>query len=150
MNYHMELDDKDLKLLALLEQDSRQTNADLAEKVGMSTSACWRRIRAFEEEGIIERYGAVLNHAKMGQGFHAVIHVQLVRHDPEGVRNFNRSVVLCPEVQECFATTGQADYHIRVRCRDIAAYNTFLEEVLFRLPAVSSAQTNVILRELKR
>lgn len=146
----MELDDKDRALLALLEQNCRLTNAELAERLGLSASACWRRIRAFEEAGIIERYGAVLAPEKMGQSFHAIIHIQLIRHDPAGVHAFNRAIVLRPEVQECFATTGQADYHVRVRCRDIAAYNTFLEEVLFRLPAVSSAQTNVILREMKK
>lgn len=145
----MNLDHKDRQLLALLEQDSRLTNAELAEKLGMSTSACWRRVRAFEEAGIITRYGAVLDRGRMGESFHAIIHVQLVRHDPEGVRAFNRAIIQRSEVQECYATAGQADYHIRVRCADITAYNAFLEEVLFRLPAVSSAQTNVILRELK-
>ena len=137
-------------MLALLERDCRLTHAELAERVGLSTSACWRRVRAFEEAGVIERYGAVLSPDKMGLGFHAVIHIQLVRHDPKGVEAFNRAILQRGEVRECFATTGQADYHVRVRCRDITAYNAFLEEVLFRLPAVSSAQTNVILRELKR
>lgn len=79
----MDLDEKDRAILAHLARDSRQSNAELAAKVGMSTSALWRRVRAFEEAGIIEGYGAKVNAAKTGLGFHAVVHVQLIRHDPE-------------------------------------------------------------------
>ena len=126
----MNLDERDRRLLALLQQDCRLSNAELGEKVGMSTSACWRRVRAFEQAGIIDRYSAVLR--------------------PEAITAFIRSVSTRREVQECYATTGAADYHLRVVCADIDAYNRFLEEFLFRLPAVRSAQTNVVLKEVKR
>ena len=76
--------------------------------------------------------------------------MQLARHDPEAITAFIRSVSTRREVQECYATTGAADYHLRVVCADIDAYNRFLEEFLFRLPAVRSAQTNVVLKEVKR
>lgn len=145
----MDLDAKDQKLLAMLEADCRMSNADLAERVGMSTSACWRRVRAFEDAGIIERYGAVLRPEKMGLAFHAIVHVQLTRHEPAHLRDFIAAVNARDEVRECYATTGQADYHLRVRCRDIEAYNRFLEQFLFTMPAVSSAQTNVVLRSIK-
>ncbi|ETX30079.1 Lrp/AsnC family transcriptional regulator [Roseivivax isoporae] len=146
----MELDERDRRLLALIERDCRASHAELAAAVGMSTSACWRRIRAFEEAGVIERYGAVLNPEAMGQAFHAIVHVQLTRHDPGALKGFLSGVAARPEVRECYATTGQADYHLRVRTTDIAAYNRFLEEFLFALPAVRAAQTNVVLRDLKR
>lgn len=146
----MDLDEKDRAILAHLARDSRQSNAELAAKVGMSTSALWRRVRAFEEAGIIEGYGAKVNAAKTGLGFHAVVHVQLIRHDPERLQAFIAGIAARREVEECYATTGQADYHLRVRCADIEAYNHFLETFLFRLPAVRSAQTNVVLRDLKR
>ena len=145
----MNLDAKDRQLLALLEKDCRLSNADLAEKVGMSTSACWRRIRAFEETGLIVRYGARLRSEKLGLTFHAIVHVQLTRHDPANLKRFIEAVNAREEIRMCFATTGTADYHMRVRCTDIEAYNRFLEDFLFTLPAVSSAQTNVILRDLK-
>ncbi len=146
----MDLDDKDRAILAHLARDSRISNADLAERVGMSTSALWRRVKAFEEAGIIEGYGARLNPARMGLGFHAIVHVQLIRHDPERLKAFLSGIAARREVEECYATTGQADYHLRVRCADIEAYNRFLEDFLFRLPAVRSAETNVVLRDLKR
>ena len=146
----MELDDRDRQLLELLQRDCRKPNAELAEKVGMSASACWRRIRAFEEAGIIERYGAIIRPAGIGRHFQAIVHVQLTRHDRSEQEAFIRGVSTRQDVLECYATTGQADYHMRVVCEDIEAYNRFLEDFLFRMPAVRSAQTNVVLKEIKR
>ncbi|MEP2716055.1 Lrp/AsnC family transcriptional regulator [Pseudophaeobacter sp.] len=144
------LDDRDRHILRLLQEDSRISNAELAERVGMSASALWRRVRALEESGVIERYGAVVNAPAMGLGFQAIVHVHLTRHDPEKLAEFIRAVELSPLVQECYATTGQSDYHLRILAPDLEAYNRFLEEFLFRLPAVASAQTNVVLRTIKR
>ena len=146
----MKLDDRDRSILTLLQADSRSSNADLAEAVGMSPSALWRRVRSLEEAGVIERYGAVVNAGAMGLGFHAMVHVQLTRHDPDKLKQFIRAVETNTLVQECYATTGQSDYHLRVLAPDLDAYNRFLEEFLFRLPAVASAQTNVVLRTIKR
>ncbi len=145
----MQLDDRDLRILTLLQKDCRISNADLAETMGMSASALWRRIRALEEGGVIERYGAVVSPVRMGLGFQAIVLVYLSRHDQERIIEFIRAIEACPEVQECYATTGQADYHLRVLCRDLEAYNRFLEDFLFRLPAVSSTQTNVVLSTIK-
>jgi len=146
----MQLDDRDRRLLALLQQDCRLPNAELAERVGMSTSACWRRIRALEEAGIVSGYGARVAPDRLGLAFQAIVHVQLTRHDPDRLAGFIRGIETRPEVLDCYATTGAADYHLRVLTRDIAAYNAFLEDFLFRLPGVQSAQTNVVLREIKR
>ncbi|EKF41434.1 AsnC family transcriptional regulator [Nitratireductor indicus C115] len=146
----IELDERDRRLLELLQADCRISNADLAERVGMSSSACWRRVKALEEAGVIERYGAILRPSRLGLSFQAIVHVQLARHDPDAIAVFIRSVAARREVQDCYATTGQADYHLRVVCTDIDAYNHFLEDFLFRLPAVRGAQTNVVLREIKR
>ena len=146
----MNLDHRDRHLLNLLQRDCQISNADLADAAGMSTSACWRRIRAFEEAGVIDHYGAILNPGAAGLAFQAIVHVQLTRHDPQKTDEFVRAVNLRDEVVDCFAVTGQADYHMRVLCPDLSAYNRFLEDFLFRLPAVESAQTNLVLREIKR
>ena len=146
----MLLDERDLRILTLLQKDCRLSNADLASEVGMSASALWRRVRSMEEAGVIERYGAVVNPTAMGLGFEAIVHVRLTRHEPDRIVEFIRAIKVSSEVQECYATTGQADYHLRVLCRDLDAYNRFLEEFLFRQPAVDSAQTNVVLRTIKR
>ena len=150
MTDNMKLEERDHRILDCLQADCRMPNAALAEAVGMSVSAVWRRVRMLEEAGVIERYGAVVSPEAMGLTFHAIVHVHLTRHERGRLADFIRAVETRPEVQECFATTGQSDYHLRVLCRDLAAYNRFLEDFLFRLPAVDSAQTNVVLRTIKR
>lgn len=143
------MDDIDRKLLDLLQQDSRLPNAQLADKLNVSASSCWRRMKALEEAGIVERYAAVVNPKRMGLQFEAIVQVHLARHDTGALARFIAAVQRRDEVTECYATTGQADYHLRVLCRDIDAYNDFLEGFLFHQPAVNSAQTNVVLRRIK-
>lgn len=145
-----DLDEIDRNILRLLRRDSRISNADLAEKVGLSASSCWRRVRALEDARVIRRYSIVADDDKLGLGFQAIVQIHLTRHDPAHVAEFVRAVQSNDAVAECFATTGQSDYHLLVRVRDLAAYNHFLEDFLFRLPAVASAQTNVVLRSLKQ
>ena len=139
----------DQRILAALEQDSRVSNVDLADRVGLSPSSCWRRVKALEESGVIRHYSIALDDAKLGLGFGAIVHIHLTRHDPDHLDAFIRAVQTRPEIRACYATTGQADYHLHVMCADIEAYNQFLERILFRIPAVASAQTNVVLRTIK-
>lgn len=145
-----ELDAIDRRILAALDGDSRISNVDLADRVGVSASSCWRRVKALEESGVIRHYTVALDDAKLGLGFGAIVHVHLTRHDPDQLDAFIHAVQNRPEIRACYATTGQADYHLHVVCADIEDYNLFLERVLFRIPAVASAQTNVILRSIKR
>ncbi|HCQ59118.1 MAG TPA: AsnC family transcriptional regulator, partial [Sulfitobacter sp.] len=118
-----EMDATDRQLVFLLQQDSRLPNAQLAEKLNISASACWRRVKALEQAGVIKRYAAVVDPKAMGLGFEAMVHVHLTRHDASALASFIRAIQSRTEVTECFATTGQADYHLRVLCRDIDAYN---------------------------
>lgn len=142
-------DDIDRKILDALRQDSRISNADLAERAGLSPSSCWRRVRALEERGAIRRYTVDLDDAALGMGFKAIVHVHMTRHDQTLVRDFIRLVRTKDEVRACYATTGASDYHLHVACRDLEAYNRFLEDFLFSIPAVASAQTNLVLRTIK-
>ena len=139
----------DRQILTALQEDGRISNQDLAERANMSASACWRRVKALEEGGVIERYTALIDPEAVGLGFHAMVHVVLSRHQAGHVENFIQAVLTRPEVLDCFATTGDADYHLRIRCRDLAAYNEFLEEFMFALEGVSTVKTNLILRQLK-
>ncbi len=144
-----DLDIVDQRILQALKTDSRISNADLADRVGLSPSSCWRRVKTLEESGVIRHYTVALDDSKQGLGFGAIVHVHLTRHDPDQLDAFIHAVQSRPEVRACHATTGQADYHLHVVCADIEAYNLFLERFLFRIPAVASAQTNVILRNIK-
>jgi Lrp/AsnC family transcriptional regulator, leucine-responsive regulatory protein len=143
------VEDQDQRILAELQKDGRATNQQLAEVVGMSTSACWRRVRALEEDGIIRGYSALLDREKAGFATSAILHVSLERHDATFVDQFVAQVSKRSEVLECFATTGDADYHLRVVVRDMQAYNDFLDNFMFRLPGVRYVRTNMILKEIK-
>jgi Lrp/AsnC family leucine-responsive transcriptional regulator len=145
-----ELTDQDRRLLREMQANARISNQDLAERVGMSASACWRRVRALEEAGVIRRYAALLDATKAGQKFHAIVHVTLTRHDHSHVETFIAEVIRRPEILDCFAVTGEADYHLRVVCADLDAYNRLLEGFLFRLPGIANVRTNLVLRGIKQ
>lgn len=143
------LDPVDSQLVKLLKEDSRLPVAVLAEKVGLSTSTCWRRINALEKHGVIRKFSIVTDDAALGLSFKAIVHVHLTRHSRPEIEAFYRAVRAKSEIRECYATTGQSDCHLLVQCADLAAYNRLLDEFLYDLPAVASAQTNVVLRTIK-
>ena len=145
----LRLGPRDRAILTELQRDSRVTMQQLAERVGMSSSACWRRVRALEEAGVIERYAAIVNPKKAGFALSFMTLVSLVRHEQQHVDNFVREVRRHPEVLECFATSGEADYHLRVVAEDIDAYNRFLDDFILKLPGVSQVHSNIILKEIK-
>lgn len=137
------------RILSELRQDSRISNAVLAERVGLSASSCWRRVRALEETGAIRRYTVDLDNEALGLSFSAIVHVNLVRHDKTMMADFIRMTRTTDAVRACYATTGAADYHLHVTCRDHHAYNRFLDDKLLSLPAVKGAQTFLILKTIK-
>lgn len=143
------LEEIDWKLLDLLQRDARLSNQDMAEAVGLSASSCWRRVKALEEAGVIRAYRAEVDAAKAGLGFHALIHITLTRHAREVVERFTAEVMRHDEVLDCFATTGAMDYHLRVLCRDLEAFNAFMERTLFRIEGIHQVQTHLVLRPVK-
>lgn len=146
---YLMLNRKDRAILAELQRDSRLTMQQLAEKVGMSSSACWRRVRSLEESGVIDRYAVILNPGKAGFALSSMTLVSLARHEERSVENFVTEVMRHPEVLECFATSGEADFHLRVVVEDIDAYNKFLDDFIFRIPGVSQVRSNIVLKEIK-
>jgi Lrp/AsnC family leucine-responsive transcriptional regulator len=143
------ISNKDRAILAEIQRDSRLTMQELATRVGMSSSACWRRVKSLEQEGVIERYAAIVNPKKAGFSLSSMTLVSLARHKEKNVENFIREVGRHPEVLECFATSGEADFHLRVVVEDMDAYNKFLDDFIFRLPGVSQVRSNIVLKEIK-
>ena len=140
---------KDRRILAELQRDSRLTTQELADKVGMSSSATWRRVKSLEEAGVIDRYAALVNPKKAGFSLSSMVQISLARHERSNVDHFIREVLQHPEVLECFATSGAADFHLRVVVEDIDAYNRFLDEFIFKLKGVSQVRSNFVLKEIK-
>ncbi len=145
----MDLSRQDNELIRLLQRNARVSNQELADKAGLSASACWRRVKAMERAGVITGYMAEVDSERAGLTFGAIVHVRLERHERAHVDDFIAAVSRRAEVLELFATTGEADYHMRVVCRNKAAYNLFLDEFLFRLPGIAQVRTNLILKNIK-
>ncbi|AJC20483.1 Lrp/AsnC family transcriptional regulator [Pandoraea pulmonicola] len=143
------LDNFARQILRLLQIDSRRSAQELSDNVGLSATPCWRRIKGMEQSGVIQRYTVLLDREKLGLHVCALAHVQLTRHTEGGTEQFEREIRSCPEVTECYSTTGEADYILKIVAPDIKAYDAFLHEHIFRLPAVSNVKTSVVLREIK-
>ena len=144
-----QLDRHDILLLTELQRDSRQTVQQLAEAVGLSSTPCWKRVKELEASGIIRGYTAVLDREKVGLALCVLAEVNLTRHNEDDVRRFEQAVADSPPIVSCYATTGQADYVIKVLVPDIKSYEAFLHEVAFKLPGVTHVRSSVVLKEVK-
>jgi Lrp/AsnC family leucine-responsive transcriptional regulator len=143
------MDRLDRRLLNALQQDSSASIAQLADMVGLSASACHRRMRALEEAGIIRSYGARLDPAKLGIGLHVLIDITLVSQSSESMERFERAVSDFPDILECHLLSGTADYRLRTAARDMADYDRLHRETLARLPGVSTMHTSFVIRTVK-
>ena len=143
------LDEFERRILRALQADGRLSMGELAERIGLSASPTWRRVRALEERGVIRRYVALLDPALAGVPQCVFTHVTLARHDRAALRDFEEAVMNRPEVLECYATTGDADYLLRVMVPDTAAFERFLQETIFARAAVQQVRSNFALRQVK-
>lgn len=143
------LDRYERSILMALQADGRLTNQELARKVGLSPSACWRRVKGLEEAGVILRYTAILDPKKVGIGETVFVHVSMKRHSKSSSEEFAELMRKQPEVMECFFTTGAADVILRVAIPGVGAYDNFLESVIFNAPGVSQVHSDFALRQIK-
>ncbi|MBP0048266.1 Lrp/AsnC family transcriptional regulator [Marinobacterium sp. AK62] len=139
----------DRKILEVLQQDGRISNQQLADTVGLSPAACWRRVRALEEKGVIAGYAALLDPEALGQGLSVFVLVSLQRHNIDSTEEFEQQVLTYPEVLQCFAVTGNADFVLRVVVPDMGSYDRFLNEKIFTLKGIAQVHSNFGLREIK-
>jgi len=144
------LDKIDVSILQILQRRGRINNADLAEKVGLSASACHRRVRVLEASGIISSYVALLSAEKLGMTSSVFVQVTLENQRRENLSRFEEAITHCPEIMECFLMTGDADYLLRVSVRDAADYERLHHGVLTRLPGVKRVNSNYAIRKVFR
>ena len=143
------LDEIDRKLLNLLQQDSRLTLQQLADKVGLSPTPCHRRIRLLEERGVIAGYSATVDQRKVGLPVSVFVSIKLARQTEEDLQKFAKAVALWPEVLECYLMTGHRDYLMRVVVADLSSYEQFLKQKLTRLDIVASIESSFALDQIK-
>jgi len=142
------MDEVDRSILAVLEKDGRISNAELADRVGLSPSPCLRRVRRLEETGVIRGYRAVVDPAVVGRGLRVFAGVRLVRHGRSEVAAFERAVVRLPAVVACHHVTGNFDYLLQVEVADLTAYEDFHANQLANLPAMAAVTSYVTMKTL--
>lgn len=145
----MQLSRADHRLLDALQSDATRSQAELAEIAGMSRSSVWRRIRDFEESGLITAQVALLNPQQVGFKIQVLLSVAMTEHTDENRQDFERHVKLLSEVTECFSVSGERDYVLHVVVRDMDAYNQFLNAQVLKHSAVRSASSTFVLRRVK-
>ncbi len=145
----MDLDRYDQHILAVLQENGRLSNQELADRIGLSPSPCLRRVRALEESGLITGYRALVDARKLGLSLIALLHISMDRHTPERFANFEKKVAALPEVLECLLITGQsADYQLKVIVRDMDAYQELLLNKITRIEGVTGVHTSFVLRRV--
>jgi len=144
------LDRTDLRLLAVLQGEGRITNAELAERVSLSSSACLRRLQRLEAERIITGYAAQIDPQAVGLGLQAFVRVQLARHEAGAIERFVEKVEDWEEVVACHALTGDMDYLLHVYVADLPHFSRFLLDRLLNDAGVADANSSFVLRTVKR
>ena len=143
------LDPLDIAILGELQREGRLSNQELASRVVMSTSPCWRRVRQLEESGIIQGYAAVLDRRKVGLGVLAFVRVQIDSHSEKEAKAFEADILGLEEVVACYSLAGEADFLLQVVAADLDAYADFAMTVIRRLPRIKAMQTSFVLKEIK-
>jgi len=145
-----ELDEIDRKILRLLREDAHLTTQEIADRVGLSQTPCWSRIRRLEETGVIAGYVALLSPDKIGRPLSVIVEVTLDQHDDEKIETFSRHLAQLPEVTDAYLTTGEYDYVIIAAVEDTEDYESFLRKRLLKFPGIRHARSTFCLRRLKR
>jgi DNA-binding Lrp family transcriptional regulator len=144
------LDAVDARILDLLQRDASLSIADIADKVGLSSSPAWRRIERLKKAGVILRQVTLLDHEKLGLTFEVFASVKLQLPSRENLERFEAAVMAWPEVVECSTVTGAVDYMLRVITTDMHAYDDFLRDKMLALGLVSDVQSRIVMRAAKR
>ena len=144
------MDEIDRKILRLLQDNCRLSIADIGDKVGLSASACHRRISLLEKDGVIENYTARLNGEKLGYNMTFYVEVSLESQSDAVLSAFEKAALGRPEVLECYLTTGAADYLIKVAAPDTKSYERIYKRTIAALPHVSRIQSSLVMKTVKR
>ena len=143
------LDAIDARILDLVQHDAGLSVAEIAERVGLSSSPCWRRIKRLEDVGIVQRRVTLLDREKLGLDFEVYCTVKLSLPTKENHETFEQAVNRWPEVVQCATVTGAADYELRIVTRDMHAFDDFLRDKMLSLGLVSNIESRIVIRAVK-
>ncbi|MBN9116349.1 MAG: winged helix-turn-helix transcriptional regulator [Pandoraea sp.] len=143
------LDRLDRRILALLQQDGRMSMKDLAEQVGLSITPCIERVKRMERDGVIMGYYARVNPAALGAALLVFVEITLDHKSGNMFDQFRREVLRIPEVMECHLSSGDFDYLIKARIREMSEYRKLLGDILLQLPGAVQSKSYVVMEEIK-
>jgi DNA-binding Lrp family transcriptional regulator len=143
------LDAVDARILDLIQHDAALSVADIAERVGLSSSPCWRRIKRLEDVGVIRRRVTLLDREQLGLAFEVYAEVKLSLPTKENLEAFEHAISNLPEVTQCATVTGGMDYVLRIITRDMHAFDDFLRDKLLSLGLVSDVESRIVIRSVK-
>jgi Lrp/AsnC family leucine-responsive transcriptional regulator len=143
------LDRYDIEILTQLQADARLTNAELAQRVGLSAAPCWRRVRALEESGYIKGYHAEIDRNRIGLGVLAFVRLDAERNTGERTREMEEAIRQIPEIVSCHYISGAGTFELQVVSRDLDTFSQFARKVLINLPNVKDIHTSFSLGEVK-
>ena len=143
------LDSIDRRILAELQESSDMSMQELGERVGLSHTPCWRRVRRLERKGIITRRVALLDGKQLGLAVNVFVNVNLRRHQENALNRFEEAVLTVPEIVECYTVSGETDFLLRVVVADVGAYERLLKATLVHLPEVGNLTSTFALRQVK-
>jgi len=143
------LDETDKKILDLLQRDAALAVAEIAERVGLSQSTCWRRINLLEDAGVIRARTALLDAQALGLEVVVFANVKLSAHGRRSLNEFEEAIAVFPEVVECYTMSGEIDFLLRIVTKDIAAYEHFLRTTLLQMPSVQEVHSHIALSQVK-
>jgi DNA-binding Lrp family transcriptional regulator len=145
----IKLDRMDLKIIEALQEDARLSSAELAERVALTASPCWRRVKRLEEEGVITGYHAEVDPARLGYKVMAFVHISLARKDAANVRAFEEAVAVIPQVIACYCVSGRYDHQLTVVARDLEEFGQFARDQLGALPGVAEVYSAFVMQNVK-
>ena len=143
------LDSTDRKILDLLQSEPGINASAIGERIGLSQSACWRRIQRLREEGVFSDHPVILNREKIGLTTMVFAHVKLTSHGRSNLSDFADAVRSYPEVMDCYVLLGQVDFLLRIVAEDIKAYEQFFFEKLSQLPGIQEVNSSIVLSDIK-
>lgn len=149
-NEEKQFDRLDFAILRVLLADSRKTLQEIGKEVGLSTTACWNRIKRMESAGAIQGYTVKVDLTKLGYRDTVIVQVNLESHSDETLYEFGRRLETIPEVLEAFLISGDYDYYIRIAVQDTRDYERLLREKLYKIPGIRHSKSSFVLRTLKK
>ena len=146
----MKLDKTDRAILHAMQQDGRLSNVNLAREVNLSESACLRRVKLLEQQGVVERYAMIVNQAAVGLPGNVFVEISLAQQQQEELDIFEERVLQIPEVMECYLMSGEYDYLLRVVVSDASHYERVHHQNLTRLPGIARVRSSFALRTVTK